>query len=69
MDEEYKKMIRENFVKFIKDIEDDYIIIGAMYFPWLEATKQIDERNKCLNSVYQMAIKKHQKHTRGMNNE
>ena len=57
MDEEYKKMIRENFIKFIKDIENDYIIIGLMYLAWLEATKQADERNKCLNSVYQMANK------------
>ena len=40
MDEEYKKMIRENFIKFIKDIENDYIIIGLMYLAWLEATKQ-----------------------------
>lgn len=47
MDEEYKRMIRENFIKFIKkvDIENNNKIIGAMYFAWLEATRQVDERH------------------------
>ena len=57
MDEEYKKMIRENFMKFIKkvDVKNNNKTIGAMYFAWLEATQQADERNKCLNSLYHMA--------------
>ena len=57
MNEEYKEMIRENFLKFIKkeEIENNSKIIVAMYFAWLEATRQADERNKCLNSVYHMA--------------
>ena len=45
MDEEYKKIIRENFIKFIKDVENDNRIIGAMYLAWLEATRQVDERH------------------------
>lgn len=47
MDEEYKEMIRENFLKFIKkeEVENNSKIIGVMYFAWLEATRQADERN------------------------
>ena len=50
MDKEYNEMIRNNFLEWLeKDTGLAKIeykeLIGIMYFAWLEATRQADERN------------------------
>lgn len=50
IEKEYKEMVRENFLEWIKEdaglAKEEYRgIIGIMYLAWLEATIQADIRN------------------------